>query len=247
MLLTTPLYYAVQFACAKIGRLSQKGLSQLLREHYGCPLAWGASLLLVISNLALMAADLAAIGSGFELLTGIRWVWFVVPAALVLWYLTVSRTFESFTKIFITMSCVFVAYILTSFCTPIDWRTVLVRTFVPQLGFDFASISSAVALLGATISPYSMFWQAQAEIEEQREGSRKQQLRTAGLDVGSGALAGQIVAYFIIVCTTSTLFVHHSHITTAADAARTLSPLAGNTAQISRQRSQKSDIRKKKL
>jgi Mn2+/Fe2+ NRAMP family transporter len=231
MLLTTPLYQAVEFACAKIGRVSQKGLSRLLREHYGLPAAMLATLLLVISNIALIAADLAAIGSGFELITGVSWLWFVVPAAVVLWYLTVYRSFESFKKIFLSMSFVFVAYILTSFFTHVDWGSVLVRTFVPRIGFDFTSISSAVALLGATISPYSMFWQAKAEIEEQREGPLKQQLRTAKIDVGSGAIAGQTVAYFIIICTASTLFVHHQNITTAEDAARSLEPLAGPLAR----------------
>jgi NRAMP (natural resistance-associated macrophage protein)-like metal ion transporter len=231
MLLTTPLYQAVQFACAKIGRVSQKGLSQLLREHYGRPVAVVASLLLIISNIALIAADLAAIGSGFELITGLSWLWFVAPSALVLWYLTVYRSFEAFKKIFLTMSFVFVVYVLTSFFTHANWGAVLLHTFVPQLGFDFTSISSAVALLGATISPYSMFWQAQAEIEERRTGSLKQQMRTAMLDVGSGALAGQVVAYFIIICTASTLFVHHHNINTAADAARALEPLAGPLAR----------------
>ena len=231
MLLTTPLYQAVQFACAKIGRITGKGLSQLLREHYGRPVAMVAVLLLVISNIALIAADLAAIGSGFELITGVSWLWFVVPVAVALWYLTVYRSFEAFKKIFLTMSFVFVAYVLTSFFTHADWGAVLVHTFVPQLGFDFTSISSAVALLGATISPYSMFWQATAETEQQREGTLKQQVRTAMLDVGSGAVAGQLVAYFIIICTASTLFVHHHTITTAADAARSLEPLAGPLAR----------------
>jgi NRAMP (natural resistance-associated macrophage protein)-like metal ion transporter len=231
MLLTTPLYYAVEFACAKIGRISQKGLSELLREHYSRPVSVIVSLLLVISNVMLVAADLAAIGSGFELITGLSWLWFVIPIALVLWYLTVYRSFESFKKIFLTMSFVFVAYILASFFTHANWGTVLLHTFVPQIGFDFTSISSAVALLGATISPYSMFWQTKAEIEEQREGPLKQQLRIAKLDVGSGAVAGQVVAYFIIICTASTLFVHHQNINTASDAARALEPLAGPLAR----------------
>jgi len=231
MLLTTPLYYAVQFACAKIGRISKRGLSQLIREHYGRPVAIAVSLLLVVSNIALIAADLAAVGSGLELITGISWIWFVVPVALALWYLTTYRNFESFKKIFLTMSFVFVAYILAAFFTHANWGAVLMSTFVPQLGFNFTSISSAVALLGATISPYSMFWQAQAEIEEKREGSLKQQLSTIKLDVGSGAVAGQLVAYFIIITTASTLFVHHASINTAADAARSLEPLAGPLAR----------------
>ncbi|MFL5592051.1 MAG: divalent metal cation transporter [Ktedonobacteraceae bacterium] len=155
LLLTTPLYFAVQFACAKIGRISQRGLSQLLREHYGRPAAFAVSLFLVISNIALVAADLAAVGSGFELITHIAWIWFVVPAALVLWYLTVSHTFETFKTIFLTMSSVFATYILASSFTHANWATVLARTFTPQLKFDLTSVSAAVALLGATISPYS--------------------------------------------------------------------------------------------
>ncbi len=231
MLLTTPLYQAVQYACAKIGRISQKGLSDLLREHYGRPVAIIVSLLLIISNVALIAADLAAIGSGFELITGVSWLWFVVPTAIVLWYLTVYRNFETFKKIFLGMSFVFVAYIIATFFSHANWGTVLVHTFVPQIGFDLSSISSAVALLGATISPYSMFWQAKAEIEEKREGTTKQQLRMAMIDVGSGAIAGQAVAYFIIICTASTLFIHHQSINTAADADRSLEPLAGPLAR----------------
>jgi Mn2+/Fe2+ NRAMP family transporter len=217
ILLTTPLY--------------QKGLSQLLREHYGRPVATVASLLLTISNIALIAADLAAIGSGFELVTGLSWFWFVLPSALALWYLTVYRSFETFKKIFLTMSFVFVVYILTSFFTRANWGAVLLHTFVPHIGFDFASISSAVALLGATISPYSMFWQAQAETEEKRTGTLKEQTRIAKLDVGSGAIAGQAIAYFIIICTASTLFMHHQDINTAQDAARALEPLVGPAAR----------------
>ncbi len=231
MLLSTPLYQAVQFACAKIGRVSQRGLSQLLREHYGGWAAILASLLLIITNVALIAADLAAIGSGLELVTGIRWVWFVVPVGLVLWYLTVYRNFESFKKIFLTMSFVFVAYILTAFFSHANWGTVLVHTFVPQIGLDFVSISSAVALLGATISPYSMFWQTQGELEEKRTGALKKQLHEAEIDVGTGAISGQVVAYFVIISTASTIYIHHGSINTAADAAHALEPLAGPLAR----------------
>jgi len=231
MLLSTPLYQAVQFACAKIGRVSQRGLSQILREHYGRPAAILASLLLIITNVALIAADLAAIGSGLELVTGIRWVWFVAPVGFVLWYLTVYRNFESFKKIFLTMSFVFVAYIVTAFFSHADWGTVLVHTFVPQISFDFASISSAVALLGATISPYSMFWQTQGELEEKRTGTLKKQLRDAEIDVGTGSISGQVVAYFVIISTASTIFIHHGSINTAADAAHALEPLAGPFAR----------------
>ena len=231
MLLSTPLYQSVQFACAKVGRITQKGLAEILREHYGRWVAVIASLVLIIANLALIAADLVAIGSGLELITHISWIWFVIPVAAILWYLTVYRSFESIKKIFIAMSLVFVVYLITAIFSGANWSEVLVRTFVPKVDFNFASISSAVALLGATISPYTMFWQVQGEKEEVRPGKRKQQLHIAALDIASGVISGNLVAYFIIVCTSATIFVHHGQINTAADAAKSLQPLLGPYAE----------------
>src|ERR1700694_3611816 len=115
LLLSTPLYQSVQFACAKLGRITQKGLAEILREHYSRRVAIPASLILIIANLALIAADLVAIGSGIELITGVSWVWFVVPVAVILWYFTVYRTFETIKKIFIIMSLAFVSYFITAF------------------------------------------------------------------------------------------------------------------------------------
>ncbi len=91
LLLSTPLYQAVQFACAKVGRITQKRLADILREHYSRWVAIPASLILIVANIALIAADLVAIGSGLELITGISWVWFVIPVGAILWYLTVYR------------------------------------------------------------------------------------------------------------------------------------------------------------
>jgi Mn2+/Fe2+ NRAMP family transporter len=129
------------------------------------------------------------------------------------------------------MSLVFVAYFITAIFSHPNWGEVLLNTFVPHVDFSFISISSAVALLGATISPYNMFWQVQGEKEEKRQGSTKQKMRSAALDISIGVISGNLVAYFIIISTASTLFVHHQNITTAADAARSLEPLLGPVAK----------------
>lgn len=231
MLLSTPLYFAVQYACAKIGRVSQKGLSEILRERYGRGVSGVTSLLLIITNVALIAADLTAIGSGFELISGIPWYWFVLPVAALLWYLTVYRNFESLKKIFMVMSFAFVTYLVTAFFSHPNWGTVLFNTFVPHLDLSFAGVSAAVALLGATISPYSIFWQVQGEKEEERTGTLGQQVRMAGTDVATGVVSGNLIAYFIIVCTAATLFTHNKSINTAADAALALEPLLGHFAR----------------
>jgi NRAMP (natural resistance-associated macrophage protein)-like metal ion transporter len=233
LLLATPLYYSVLFSCAKIGRVSQRGLANLLHKHYGLPLAMVVSLLLIISNLALIAADLAAISTGLELITNgaIAWFWFVIPVAVILWYFTVFRNFDSLKQIFIVMSLAFAVYLITAIWAKPDWGAVLFNTVVPHVDLTFASISSAVALLGATISPYNIFWQVQGEKEEKRFGTHKEQMREVKLDMGVGVLSGNLVAYAIILSTASTLFIHHQSITTAADAAKSLVPLLGPFAK----------------
>ncbi|HEY7342459.1 MAG TPA: divalent metal cation transporter [Ktedonobacterales bacterium] len=231
ILLATPLYQAVQYACAKIGRVTQKGLADLLREHYGRKIAIPASLILVVANTALIAADLVAIGAGIQLLTGIAWEWFVVPVAVGLWYLIVYQSFGIIKKIFLAMSLVFVAYLITGVVSGAHWGEVLQATFIPHISLGLASISSAVALLGATVSPYTMYWQVQGEKEQKRPGTRKQQFRLAALDIAVGTIAGNLVAYAIIVCTAATLFTHRKEIQTAADAAAALAPLLGPYAE----------------
>jgi NRAMP (natural resistance-associated macrophage protein)-like metal ion transporter len=231
MLLSTPLLQAVQFACAKIGRVQQKGLAEILREQYGRKVAVPAALLLIVANIALISADLVAISTGLELITGLRWEWFAAPVALVLWYVTVYQNFDAIKKIFLAMSMVFVAYVITAFFSKPDWGAVLTNTFVPHVDFGFASISTAVALLGATISPYTIFWQVQGEKEEKRSGSTKRKFRLAAMDIVAGVISGNFVAYFIIVSTAATLFTEHRQIHTALDAARALEPLVGPFAK----------------
>jgi Mn2+/Fe2+ NRAMP family transporter len=231
LLLSTPLYQSVQFTCAKIGRVTQRGLASLLRENYGRPVAGLATLILIVTNLALIAADLVAIGSAIELITGLSWFWFIAPVALFLWYITVFQNFEVIKKIFIVMSLAFVTYLITAVLSGANWGEVLSNTFIPHLDFGFDSISSAVALLGATISPYTMFWQVQGEKEEKRPGPLKQKFRLAALDIGSGVISGNLVSFAIIICTSATLFSHHQDINTAADAARALEPLLGPAAK----------------
>jgi len=231
MLLSTPLLQAVQFACAKIGRIQQKGLAEILRDHYGRKVAVPAALLLIVANIALIAADLVAISTGIELITGLWWAWFTVPVALTLWYLTVYQSFDAIKKIFLAMSMVFVAYIITAFFSKPNWGAVLTSTFVPHVDFGFVSISTAVALLGATISPYTIFWQVQGEKEEKRSGSTKHKFRLAAIDIAAGVVSGNLIAYFIIVSTAATLFTKHQEIHTALDAARALEPLVGPFAK----------------
>lgn len=231
MLLTTPMYQAVEYACAKIGRTTKMGFDDVLRTYYSRHVAIIAALVLIVANVGLIAGNLVAIGAGLQLITGINWVWFEIPVAIALWYITVFSNFNMIKKIFIIMSAAFITYIVTAFFSGADWGAVLINSFVPHITFSFNDISAALALLGATISPYSMYWQVSAEVEERRTGTMRQQFRKAGIDVASGTIGGNLVAYFIIITTASTLFVHHESIQTAANAADALGPLVGPFAK----------------
>ncbi|HET9919700.1 MAG TPA: divalent metal cation transporter [Ktedonobacteraceae bacterium] len=231
MLLSTPMYFSVQFACAEIGRITQEGFGDILRESYGRWVAALAALVLVLANTALVAGNLVAVGSGLQLITGISWVWFVVPIAVILWYITVFRNFRTIEKIFTVLSLAFVTYIVTAIFSHANWGAVFVSTFVPKVSFNFADISAAVALLGATISPYTMYWQVKGESEERRVGTFLQKLREAAGDIATGVISGNLVSYFIIITAAATLFTHHKSIQTAADAAQALQPLLGPFAK----------------
>lgn len=232
MLLSTPLYQAVQYTCAKIGRLTGQGLAEVLRTHYNRPLAIFASCILVLANLALITADLVAISTGLELLTHLSWVWFVAPVAVIIWYLIVYQGFGLLKKIFIGMSLAFLVYVLTAIFSHPDGGVLLWNTLVPHVDFSFGSVSSAVALLGATISPYTMYWQVKAEREEKRPGNTKRkQMRFAAFDILLGALGGNLIAYCIMLTAAATFFPHHKSIRTVVDAALALAPLLGPFAK----------------
>ena len=200
MVLSTPLYHAVQYTCARIGR-TRSGIGGAAAQSLW-PRGLPSSLSnLITANTALIAADLVAIGTGLEIFTNLAWQWFVVPVAALLWYLSVYKSFGTIKYIFMAMSLAFVAYLITGAFSGADWGAVLKGTLVPQINFTFASISSAVALLGATVSPYTIYWQVQGEQEQKRAGKPKQQLHEAALDIATGVISGNLVAYAIIVCT----------------------------------------------
>lgn len=231
MMLSTPLYQAVVYACGKIGRVTQLGLTEALRKYFGRKLALPIAFLLVTANVALITGDLVAIATAIELITGIPWIWFVAPVAAILWYIAVFQSFGVIKRIFLTLGFAFVAYLITGVLSHANWGAVLRDTVVPHINLGFASVSSAVALLGATLSPFTMFWQTQGEKEQDRPGTMRQQTRLAALDVASGTIGGNLIAYFIVLTTAATLYSHHRRISSAADAARALAPLFGPFAK----------------
>jgi Mn2+/Fe2+ NRAMP family transporter len=135
------------------------------------------------------------------------------------------------------------AYIITAFIVHPSWGQVAFGLLVPQVHLNAVWLSTAVGVMGTTITPYLFFWQASLEIEEEkvagqntiakRKGSSPKEIKDMHADVNTGMIFSNVVAVFIIVTTASTLGAHGNHqIATAAQAAQALRPLAGNFAYL---------------
>jgi Mn2+/Fe2+ NRAMP family transporter len=229
LLLSTPMLIVIQQMSAKVANVTKTDLATLLRTTFGARVATPAVLLMVIANVITMGADLLAMGAAFELLTGVKFIYWIVPLAAVMAIVTIFTDYKVLSKYLLWLVAVFATYILAAFLSRPDWGAVLRSTFLPQLSFSPDYFLGAVALLGTTITPYLFFWQASGEIEERRG---VQGISRRNVDITAGMVWSNLTAFSIIVATGAVLYSHHTAIKTAADAARALEPFAGPYAKL---------------
>ena len=240
-LATFPLMAAVQLICARIGLITGRGLAGTIRRHYPRPFLYVACLLLLIANVFNIAADLAGMADATRMLTGVPLLVSVPLFGLAILLATVYMTYARFAQYLKWLTAVLLAYVITAFLAKPDWRQVAVATFVPSLRWNGLYITTLVAVLGTTISPYLFFWQASQEVEEekargrrsvaQRRGATMHELADARLDVATGMLFSNLVMFFIMLATGATLHrAGQVEIETARQAAEALRPLAGDGA-----------------
>ena len=242
--LTTPFMIAIQLVSAHIGRVTGKGIAANAKQFYPLPLVLVPVCLLVIANTINIAADLAAMGEALYLVIGglKHEHALIFAAASVL--LQVFVPYRQYAPILKFLTLVLFLYVAVAFTIEIPWREVLVGTVVPTISFDHDYLLLVVAVLGTTISPYLFFWQASQEVEEMRtERSRPRlplkilsrggggELTRISIDTTVGMIFSNVIAYFIILATASTLHAHGiTNIQTAGEAAEALRPIAGDLA-----------------
>jgi Mn2+/Fe2+ NRAMP family transporter len=229
LLLSTPMLIVIQQMSAKVANVTKTDLATLLRTTFGARVATPAVLLMVIANVITMGADLLAMGAAFELLTGVKFIYWVVPLAAVMAIVTIFTDYKVLSKYLLWLVAVFATYILAAFLSRPDWGAVLRSTVVPQISFSPDYLLGAVGLLGTTITPYLFFWQASGEIEERRG---VQGISRRNIDITAGMVWSNLTAFSILVATGAVLYSHHTTIKTAADAARALEPFAGKYATV---------------
>ncbi|MDB5073768.1 MAG: Manganese transport protein MntH [Candidatus Eremiobacteraeota bacterium] len=242
-LITTPMMAVVQGMCARIGMVTGVGLAAVMRRVLPRWLAFALAGIVIIANTFNIGADLAGMAASAHMVAGLPVVIWVLAFASVLLLTELLCSYQVLSSVLKWLALALFAYILTAFLVHPDWGMILRHVVVPEFHTDPRWITTVVALLGTTISPYLFFWQSSMMVEEekdrgrktvsQRKGATKNEIADAHADVNAGMVYSNLVMFFIIVTTAVTLGAHGKHdIATAQDAAEALRPLAGNFSYI---------------
>jgi len=238
-----PLMAAIQSICARIGRVTGKGLAANIKAAFPRPVLHVVVLMLLVANTLNIAADVAAMGEVSELVTGLDRHIATVVLVVVTLGLQVFVPYHSYVAYLKWLTLSLLAYFLVLFTVHVPWREVAMRTVWPQFKLDASAATVITGVFGTTISPYLFFWQASEEVEDMqaRHGAPLNadqlaagtELRRIKWDTWSGMFYSDLTAYFIILATAVTLHVSGvTDINTAAQAAKALRPLAGDFAYI---------------
>ncbi len=220
----------VQEMCARMGVVTGKGLSDLIREEFGLRLTVIVMFLLVVVNFGNVIGEFAGIASSLQLFHLSKYISVPICAVLV-WLLAVRGDYKSVEKIFLVASVFYIAYIITGVLAGPSWHTALVatvklppRSIWRENGYLFMVIS----VIGTTIAPWMQFYLQSSVVEK---GIRVKDYAASRLDVIVGSIFTDVVAWFIIVACAATLWVHGlGAIRDASDAALAMKPLAGSYA-----------------
>jgi NRAMP (natural resistance-associated macrophage protein)-like metal ion transporter len=222
----------VQEMCARMGVVTGKGLSDLIREEFGLRITFVLMVLLVVVNYTNVVTEFIGIAGSLRLFHITKFISVPLCAALV-WYMVVRGSYKSTEKIFIVASLVYICYIFAGVLSQPDWHDALwatVKLPARSVWSEKAYMYMAIGVVGTTIAPWMQFYLQSSIVEK---GIRVKDYSASRLDVIVGSLFTDIVAWFIIVACAATLFVHGmGAIQVASDAAEAMRPLAGDYAFI---------------
>jgi len=230
MLPATLALIVVQEMSSRMGAVTGKGLSDLIREEFGFRVTFLLMVGLVITNFGNVVAEFAGIAASLSLF-GIP-VWASVPVcAALVWVMVVKGSYQSVEKVFLFASVIYLSYIVAGVMAQPDWEAATAATLVPpdlNLFRDSGYVYMVVALIGTTIAPWMQFYLQSTIVEK---GISAKEYGAARFDVVLGCFFTDIVAWFIVVACAATLFVHGVHdLKDGAQAAYALRPLAGRFA-----------------
>ncbi|HEV7220945.1 MAG: Nramp family divalent metal transporter [Terriglobales bacterium] len=222
----------VQEICARMGAVTGKGLSDLIREEFGFRITFFMMIGILIVNFGNIVGEFAGIAGSLELFGLSKFI--TVPiCAVIVWFIVVKGQYKSVEKVFLVASFFYITYIFAGFFAKPAWMDALVATvkLPPKSAFmQEGYLYMTIGVIGTTIAPWMQFYLQSSIVEK---GVTARQYKASRLDVIAGCIFTDVVAWFIIVACAATLFVHGYHdIADAKDAAQALRPLAGDYAYI---------------
>lgn len=218
----------VQEMVARMGAVTGKGLSDLIRENFGLKATFIVMVLVFIANLAVIISEFAGIAAASEIFGISRYL--VVPlAAVAVWFTIVKCNYRQAEKIFIILSIFYVSYIISGFLSSPDWGSVGRELFRPAIAFSSGYFVLLIGIIGTTITPWMQFYLQSSIVEK---GISIKDYKYSRMDVVLGPVFTALVAAFIIIACAATLYKAGISIASAGDAARSLEPLAGRWASV---------------
>jgi Mn2+/Fe2+ NRAMP family transporter len=226
---TTLALIVVQEMAARMGAITGKGLSDLIREEFGLRMTFFTMAVLGLADLGNIAAEFAGLASGLGMFGITKYLAVPMGAALV-WMIVVRGSYKHVERVLLVLSLIYFTYPVSAFLGHPDWKEALEKTLVPQLSRQPGYIAMIVGLIGTTITPWMQFY-LQASVVE--KGITRKDLNLCRVDVILGCIVTDVVAFFIVVACAATLFrSNHREISDVAEAAKALAPFAGHFAAL---------------
>ncbi|MBI5025376.1 MAG: Nramp family divalent metal transporter [Nitrospirae bacterium] len=223
---TTVALVVVQEMVARMGVITGKGLSDLIRENYGVRPTFYMMLALLFANFGTTVANFAGWAASMEIFGLSKYI--MVPfGAVFIWLLVTRGSYRLLERILLVACLLYLGYIISGVLSKPDWAQVAYNTIVPTLKWDAEYMMLTIAIIGTTITPWMQFY-LQSSIAE--KGIRKEHYKASRLDVIIGCSITDIIAFFIIVTCATTLFPYGIRVNEAHEAAIALKPLAGQYA-----------------
>ncbi|MFC1496678.1 Nramp family divalent metal transporter [Candidatus Margulisiibacteriota bacterium] len=226
LLLVSIALVIIQEMCARMGVVTGKGLSDLIREEFGVRWTLFAMFILLLANIAVTISEFAGIAASLEIFHLNKFL--VVPlVAFFIWYLILRGSYSAVEKIFFGIAFIYLSYVCSGFLAKPEWTEVVFHTLVPHFSFDLNFIHIAIAMIGTTVTPWMLFYLQSSVVEK---GTKLKDYKYQKWDIVVGSVIAVVIAFFIIVACGATLYKEGIVVNEAKDAAMALRPIAGNYA-----------------
>ena len=226
---TTIALIVVQEMAARMGAITGKGLSDLIREEFGLRATFFTMLVLGFADFGNIISEFAGLASGMGIFGVSKYITVPIGAALV-WTIIVRGRYKVVERILILASLIYFAYPISAYLAKPDWNLALKQTFAPELSSDPSYLLMIVGLIGTTITPWMQFYLQAAVVEK---GIDQRHYGLCRLDVIVGCIVTDVIAFFIVVACAATIYhSDHPEITDVAEAALALKPFAGKFASL---------------